>query len=135
MAVRFVLRILLCVWLALWAVFVVRQGKKGQYEDLIRFYSSEYRGKVRHLLGDDLADFLIFCSARIPAGSTYDITGFEKFSIKEVRSRYYLWPLYRTDKSPDFIIAYGSDGPAPEGYKKFASLDGKGTIYVREGGV
>lgn len=132
MNLRFILRAILLTWVILWVVFLVRQGKRGQYAELAHFYSNGYNSKVRYLLGEDLADFLVFCAGKIPKNSTYDIRGFERFSIKEVRARYYLWPLYRTENNPDFIIVYGSSGPAPLGYKDFASNEGKGSVYIRE---
>jgi hypothetical protein len=49
-----------------------------------------------------------------------------------VRSRYYLWPLYRTEDDPEFIISYGAHATAPVGYKEFVVLPGKGTVYGRE---
>ena len=132
---KFIFKAVLITWAVLWVVFMVRQGKRGQYADLSYFYSHEYGLKVRYLLGDDLADLLRFCNTIIPPGSTYDIYGFERFSIREVRARYYLWPLYRTEKEPEFIIVYGSTGGLPEGYEKFGELEGKGSVYIRKGTV
>lgn len=131
MKTKFIFKGVLLVWLILWVVFLIRQSKHGQYEDLAYFYSNGYDSKVQYLLGDDLADFLSFCAGCIPEGATYDIKGFEKFSIKEVRARYYLWPLYRTENKPDFIIVYGAYPDIMPGYLEFRSLQGKGAVYIR----
>ena len=135
MKLKFIFKGVLLTWMILWMVFLIQQSKRGQYDDLAYFYTHEYSLKVRYLLGDDLADFLSFCAVKVPFGSTYDLRGFEKYSIKEVRSRYYLWPLYRTDNNPDFVMVCGSGGEVPAGYKEFEALDGKGRIYAREGAL
>ena len=132
MKVRFVLRSVLLVWIVLWMIFLVRQSKRGQYTELTYLYANDYDSKVRYLLGDDLEDLLVFSAENLPRGATYDITGFERFSIKEVRARYYLWPLYRTEDYPEFIISYGAPGTAPDGYKEFGVFPGKGAVYSRE---
>jgi hypothetical protein len=131
MKVNFILRAVLLTWTILWIVFLVRQSKRGQYDDLRNFYSGDYGSKVRYILGGDLADLLVFSAQNIPAASTYDIRGFERFSVREVRARYYLWPLYRVEENPDFVIVYGSSSPALEGYEEFRSLKGIGKIYIR----
>ena len=135
MKLKFIFKAILLTWIILWMVFLVRQSKKGQYEKLTYFYANDYNSRVKYLLGDDLADFLVFCAGNIPSGSTFDIRGFERYSIKEVRARYYLWPLYRTEDNPDFIIVYGSVGAVPDGYEKFKALEGKGIVYLRKGAL
>jgi hypothetical protein len=135
MRTKTILRGIFITWLVLWAVFLVRQSKRGQYAELAYFYTNDYSSRVGYLLGDDLADIVVFCLENIPPGSTYDIRGFERFSIKEVRARYYLWPLFRTEEDPDFIIVYGSAEYVEDGYREFRSFDGMGKIYVREDAV
>ncbi|MFA6636036.1 MAG: hypothetical protein WCV56_02830 [Candidatus Omnitrophota bacterium] len=132
MNAKFVLRSVLLVWIILWVIFLARQSKRGQYAELTYLYANEYGSKVRYLLGDDLEDLLAFSAENLPRGATYDITGFERFSIREVRARYYLWPLYRTEDDPEFIISYGDPGTSPPGYKEFKVFPGKGAVYSRE---
>lgn len=127
----FALRAVFVVWAVLWVFFLVRQNKKGQYEELAFFYSNTYDSKVEYLLGSGLSELLSFCAAELPQGATYDIRGFERFSIKEVRARYYLWPMRRVEDDPDLILIHGKSRDVPRGYRMFKDLGSKGAVYVK----
>ena len=127
-----VFKIILAVWVGLWMFFLVREDKRGQYSDLKHLYSHGYNEKVRHIAGDQLSDILVFCRDDLPEGATYDLAGLEKFSIAEVRARYYLWPHRRTSENPDFIIIFGARGKMPDGYQEYVSLPGAGSVLVRK---
>lgn len=99
-------RIILAIWVVLWLVFLLREDKDGQYRDLKYFYTHSYDDNVGYLLGEKLYAFLESCRQNIPKGSTYELSGFEKFSIYEVRARYFLWPLRSVSADPDFKIVW-----------------------------
>jgi hypothetical protein len=127
-----VFKILLAVWIGLWMFFLIREDKSGQYSDLKYLYSQGYNEKVRYIAGDQLSEIIAFCADNFPDGATYDITGLEKFSIAEVRARYYLWPHRRTSENPDFIVIFGAKGKVPAGYQEHVSLPGAGSVLVRK---
>lgn len=120
------------VWALLWMFFLVREGKKNQYADLKYMYTHGYTDKVRYLLGEDLADLLSLSAIYLPEGATYDIEGFKRFSIDEVRARYYLWPFMRVAEDPDFIIVYGGLKDVPDGYDNYVSAGSSGRILKRK---
>lgn len=124
-----ILAALFITWVCLWMVFLVREEKGDQYKTLIKMYSSCGPEKIRYIVGPELYDFIGFCKENIPAGATYAISGFEKYSIKEVQSRYLLWPL-RSVKNAEYIVLYGS-GNVP-GYREFKSFEGKGSILKKD---
>ena len=123
--------LIFAVWIVLWIVFLVRQDKDDQYSELRYLYTHGYNDKVSHIIGAQLSDLLIACGKDLPEGATYDIRGFDKFSIAEVRARYYLWPFRKTSKDPEFIIIYGG-GNIPEGYKEYRNYPGVGSVLVRK---
>ena len=87
--------------------------------------------KVQRVMGGELYKFGIFCKENIPPGSTYELSGFKKFSIDEVRMRYFLWPLVSIEKNADFKVFYGSPQKI-SGYTEYKLLSGIGGLYERE---
>jgi len=126
------LQILFAVWVVLWVVFLIREDKDGQYRMLRDLYGLEGEEKSRYVLGGELYDLMVFCRQSIPQGSTYEILGFEKYSIDEVRARYFLWPLRAGSRDTDFKIACRGTG-APPGYVEYKRFDGNGCLLVKKG--
>ncbi len=129
------LKFTLIVWIILWMFFLVREDKDGQYKRLAYFYTHGYGDNSRYIMGPDLYDFLVFSRRNIPDGSTYQLIGFERFSIAEVRARYFLWPLRSVSEDAEFKIFYGGKDAEVPGYVLYRDYDGKGVILVKEGGV
>ncbi|MFH1837595.1 MAG: hypothetical protein ABH862_05745 [Candidatus Omnitrophota bacterium] len=127
-----IFKIILVVWVVLWLFFLVREDKDDQYASLKRLYMSDHLGKTKIIMGDDLYDFLNFCKNEIPENSTYKIAGFEKFSIFEVRSRYFLWPLRAVEENANYIILYGKPGISVPGYEMYKDYKGIGSIYRKK---
>jgi len=129
-----ILKTVLAVWLALWVFFLAREDKDGQYEALAYNYAHGYAEKVGFLLGKDLYDVLVTAVNDMPGGAAYRLSGFEKFSIDEVRLRYYLWPMRSSGGEADFIIFNGESERPPAGYAEYRRLGSKGGIYKRKDG-
>ena len=125
------LKIIFAVWIVLWIFFLVREDKSDQYRELRYLYAHNSAENARYIAGEDLYDFLVFCKDNIPTGFTYRLSGFQKFSIDEMRARYFLWPLKSIADNPDFIIVYGGKGEKVPGYKVFMKFDNKGCILER----
>lgn len=125
-----VIRIMLVVWLVLWLLFLIREDKDDQYKALKYLYSHGYNQSVSYVVGDKLNDLILYAGRDMPEGSTYDIKGFSKFSIGEVRARYYLWPYVRVHKDPDYIIVYGSSA-SEVGYETVKKYPGIGILQKR----
>ena len=116
MSKKHIFNIVLIIWIVLWILFLIRPSKDGQYAELAYFYSHGYEDNVSFLLGNGLYDYIQFCKENLPAGATYELRGFKEFSIKEVRSRYHLWPLRSVKESPEYVIVYGSEELNRPGY-------------------
>ena len=127
--------IILIVWVVLWMFFLVREDKDGQYRMLKYFDTHSPEERVSFLVGDDLYDFLVFCRKNISPGATYELLGFEEFSIKEVRARYLLWPLKSVAEDPDFMIVYGEPARKVPGYKEYRTYGNTGLILARKEAV
>ena len=127
------LKAVFAIWIILWILFLVREDKDGQYGSLLYMYSSEYPDKVRFLTGDENYGLISFCRENIPEGSSYSISGFEKFSIDEMRFRYYLWPLRNEVENPEYMILLGDSSTAVPGYKDHKICGKTGRILVKEG--
>ena len=130
-----IFKIVITIWVILWAFFLIREDKEGQYRLLRGLYLEKPEGRTRLVYGGDLYDFLVFCRGCIPSGYTYQITGFEKYSIDEMRARYFLYPAISVGNNPDFKIIYGRDIPAPDGYREFKRYPGEvsGKLFIRKG--
>ena len=126
-----IFRVVLAVWVILWLFFLIREDKDGQYRFLMHLYSADHADKVRFLMGNELYDFLVFCKENIPEYATYKISGFEKFSIYEVRARYFLWPIRSVDKNADFEIFFKKHVKTLPGYEEYKDYKGIGYIYRR----
>lgn len=125
------IKIIFSIWLVLWILFLVREDKDDQYRDIKFFYTNDYEAKEDFLLGKDLHAFLVFSKKQIPPGATYELTGFKRFSIFQVRSRYFLWPLKSSSDDPDYRIAYGGSDIEVPGYKVHQRFGTTGVILKR----
>ncbi len=126
-----IFKLILTVWLVLWLFFLIREDKDNQYQSLGYLYTHGYDEKIEYLLGGELYDFLVFCRGNMPEGSTYEILGFEKFSIKEVRARYFMWPLKSVGEDPDFKIVHGGQEADTRGYKEHKEYGPAGRLLIR----
>ena len=117
-----VLKIILIVWIVLWVVFLLREEKDDQYKQLFKLYGTSVEGKTKEVMGDELFEFFSFARANLPEGAEYRFQGFERFSIAEVRGRYYLWPAKGSSETPEYILVYSSPGYAVPGYVVHAKL-------------
>ncbi len=126
-------RSIFVIWCVLWLFFLVREDKDGQYRALRELYRLKGEARTRHVMGGDLYDFLAFAREKIPAGSTCEIMGFEKYSIDEVRARYFLWPLKAGKGVTDFKIVYGQGVRVPAGYEEFGRFGKKGYLFINQG--
>ena len=128
-----ILKLAFAVWIVLWVFFLAREDKDGQYRSLAYNYTHGYADKVRYLMGADLYDFLVFVAGNMPEDATYELAGFEKFSIDEVRARYFLWPLKSSAGGADFRVVYGGGEPPGPGYAEYKKGPG-GRLLKKEGG-
>lgn len=124
-------RVIIIMWLILWAFFLIREDKDGQYASLKTIYTIPDSEKFRFILGANLYDFLLFCRSNIPDGATYNMEGFEKFSIDAVRARYFLYPLREVLENADFKIVYGKSPVSLDGYKIVKTFNDNGHIFKR----
>ncbi len=126
-----IFRLVFGLWIFLWLFFLIREDKPDQYKSLKYLYTHDYADKVRRVMGGELYEFGVFCKKNIPQGSTYELSGFKKFSINEMRMRYFLWPLVSVSEDADFKIVYGSSKKIP-GYNEYKLLSGTGGLYAKE---
>ena len=126
---------ILSTWVILWLFFLVREDKDGQYRMIGELYRSSDAEKTGTVYGAGFYDFLVFCRNAMPADATYEIRGFDKYSIDEVRARYFLWPMRSDTRRPDFEIVYGRGQSVPAGYRKFKFYNKgeRGCLYIRKG--
>jgi hypothetical protein len=117
------IKICFIVWMVLWVVFFFRENKDGEYRDLLAMAPRGLEGKRAYLAGEDLYGFLRFSRKVLPPDATYKIVGLPEFSIKEIRSMYYLAPLRTAGSGYDHILVYGKRGYAEEGFEKTAEYE------------
>jgi hypothetical protein len=120
---KIAVRIVLAVWIIIWAIFLVRPLFKknliGDYSNLSRL-STE--GKRAYVMGLRLYEFIKFCDQYMPKQSSYEVVGIEKDSLEHRRVRYYLYPGVEKN-NPEFVLVYGNKNYEREGYKIFKALD------------
>lgn len=118
-----ILRIILAVWIIIWAIFLIRPMFKknlvGDYSNLSRL-SSE--GKRAFVTGPGLYEFIRVCSQSMPKPSSYEVVGIKKDSLEHRRVRYYLYPNVEKG-DPEFILVYGTKDFKRKGYRAFKILD------------
>lgn len=126
-------RLILAVWVIIWAVFLIRPYFK---HDLLKEYSTlimlSDEGRRSYVLGDDLHKFLVLCTESIPGPFTYRIAGIADNSIEGRRAKYYLYPNMEV-KDPDFILVYRNKGFSADGYGLFKSFDAEDYILKKTG--
>lgn len=118
-----IVRIILAVWVIIWAIFLIRPLFK---KDLIKDYSNlsklSIEGKRAYVTGPELYRFIKVCNQLMPVAASYKIIGIEKDSIEHRRARYYLYP--RVEKEdPEFILVYKTKDFEQKGYKIFKMMD------------
>ena len=128
---RTIFTILSAVWMVLWVVFIVKEDKDGEYSGIFKMYGLKGDEKARFAYGEEFYDFLIFCGQNLPAGSTFEVTGLETLSVKEVQARYFLWPLVSSNNSPDYKIIYGSPLKDIPGYTLFRDYKSRGYLLKK----
>jgi hypothetical protein len=101
---RIVVRIILAVWIIIWAIFLIRPIIK---KDLLRDYSNlsklSTEGKRAYVTGQKLYEFIKACDRSMPKPSSYEIVGMEEDSLERRRVRYYLYPNIEK-KDAEFIL-------------------------------
>lgn len=128
---KILLRIILAVWVIIWALFLIRPYfKKGLGGEYITLLTLSDEGKRAFILGNELHRFINFCKGSIGQPSTYEFIGIEEDSIEGRRARYYLYPNVE-NKAPEFLLVYNTNGFSKEGYKLFKSLD-SGNYILRK---
>ncbi|MFH1877539.1 MAG: hypothetical protein ABH883_01870 [Candidatus Omnitrophota bacterium] len=128
---KYVLSILIMVWVVLWMVFLVREDKDGQYKSIAYMYAHKQNDRISYSMGRDLYNFLRFTKGVIPERSTYKLTGFEKFSKPAVHARYFLWPMVSVPEDPDYIIMYGGEYSPVTGYEVYREYGSTGILLKR----
>jgi hypothetical protein len=120
---RIAVRIILAVWVIIWAIFLVRPLFK---KDLIGDYSNlsklSTEGKRAYVTGPELYEFIRVCNQSMPKPSSYGVIGIKKDSLEHRRVRYYLYPNVEKEE-PEFLLIYGTKNYAREGYKVLKILD------------
>lgn len=130
--IKNIFKLLFVVWLVLWVVFIIREDKDGQYAFLKNLYGTKPENRMRYAVGNDMYDFWEFCKEKIPENSTYEILGFEKYSIDEVRGEYLLWPLRSGDGMTDFKLIYGNPSYEAPGYESYSHYKDKGKLLINK---
>ena len=132
MSVKNLLKLAFFVWLALWAVFFIRENKKGEYEQFFDLAKKDLEGKRAYLMGDELFEFAEFCQDNVPAGSKYKLTGLEDLSVEKVRLVYYLYPMRPSDEDYDYVLVYGRPEYEEEGFEKLSELNKSAFILKKK---
>lgn len=115
-------RSILIIWIAVWAIFLVRPYfKKGLFNDYRALLGLSLEGKRGYVTGEGLYDFIKFCNDAISAPATYNIIGLEEDPLGSRRAIYYLYPKIETPE-PRFLFVYGVKNFSKESYSLFKSL-------------
>ena len=128
---KLIVRIVLIIWVIIWAVFLVRPFFK---KSLIKEYSVLLKlpieAKRAYVLGEDLHRFVAFCSDSITGRFSYKVVGLDEDSIECRRIKYYLYPSV-TSKEQDFILVYKTSNFSQKGYRPFKFLNPETFILER----
>lgn len=117
------IRLILTVWIIVWAVFLARPFFKGALaSDYSMLLKLSDEGKRAYVAGPKLYEFIRFCNQVIKKPSSYGVVGVEEDSLDHRRIRYYLYPNIEK-AAPEFILVYGKRDHAQDGYKIFKILD------------
>jgi len=115
--------ILLIAWIAIWINFMARDLiKRGNLHDYKALIVRDATGKKSYTYGDYLFDFLNFCKEALPGSSDYSLVGVEKFSLRERRAVYYLYPNIKKEKA-SFLLVFNEPGFKRKGYVLYKKLD------------
>ncbi len=124
-------RIILAVWVFIWALFLIRPYFKKDLlkEDRILLGSS-YEGKRAYAAGYKLYEFIKFCNASLAPASTYKIIGLDEQPLDYRRAVYYLYP-HIDKESPEFLLVFNVNDFSMKGYSAYKSLSPEGYILKR----
>jgi len=126
------IKLLAALWVVIWMNFILRDltlGKKfSEYSSLLRRDAEQRRSLI---YGDELYSFLNFSSGNVPSGASYELAGLDPFSLEYRRAAYYLYPRVPSG-SPDYILAYHSQGYSRPGYAVLKEKDKAGLILKKE---
>jgi len=115
--------ILLVIWIAIWINFMARDLiKKGHLHDYKTLIARDAAGKKSYTYGDYFFDFLSFCENTLPESADYELLGIEKFSLRERRAVYYLYPHIKKEKA-SFLLVFNEPGFKKKGYVLYKKLD------------
>lgn len=124
-------RVILAVWIAVWALFEARPYLK---KDLLKEYSHLWtlsaEGKRSFVTGEELYDFIGFCNNSVLTPSTYEFVGLEENSLDKPRVMYYLYPNIMAN-DPEYIFVYKVMGYERHGYGIFKGIDGEKFILKK----
>ena len=125
---KIAIRVLIVIWIAVWALFLVRPYfKKGLWKEYSALVGLSIEGKRAFVTGNELYDFIRFCNDSIKPHSSYRIIGLEEDPLSYRRAVYYLYP--NIDKEgPEFLLVYRRAGVSCEGYRLFKKLTEDGYI-------
>lgn len=99
-----ILTLVLVSWIALWAVFFLRElFVKKNILDYQALLSRTLEGKRAFVMGDRPYEFIRYCVKNIPETSTYDITGIDEGELKFRHAVYHLYPRLES-KDPEYLI-------------------------------
>ena len=126
-----VLRLAVAIWVAIWVLFWVKPFVKDKFlaEEYLVLARSDFEGRRAVTYGKDLYRFFLFCSAKLPPDSRFDIVGVEYTSIDRARALYYLYPSLLSE-SPEFLLVYKTPHFLAENTMLYASLD-EGSFILR----
>ena len=127
------IKVCFIVWVVLWCVFFLKENKDGEYRDFFALFHKTLEEKRAYLLEDDLYVFLGFCRENLPEGARYKLAGLPEFSIREVRSIYYLAPLRAAEQGYDYILVFGDEAYGEEGFVKYSGY-AKDKFILRRAG-
>ncbi len=126
-------KVVFAVWIAIWALFLVRPYIK---KDLLKEYgelsSRPLEGKRAYVTGEDLYKFIQSCKEALPGASSYEIAGLEERPHDERRAIYYLYP-HVIKPDPDYILVYDKAGFSRAGYYVFMQFDNKRYMLKKNG--
>lgn len=126
------IKILLLVWVVLWALFLARPYfKKGLFKEYSSLLGLSLGEKRAAITGRELYDFIKFCKKHMKPNSTYKIIGLEKEDpLVYRRCVYYLYPAIDS-QSPEFLLVYKA--AAPEGpYRVLRTME-EGKYILKKG--
>ena len=126
---RKIFSVLFIIWVILWVNFTIRDLTKKKYlKEYAVLLSRDTTGKASYTYGDNLFEFLRFCKASLPEGSSYDTVGITDLDFR--RAVYYLYPHVRVDGAA-YLLIFDKPVFTRPGYALFKELDQSRFIMKR----